>query len=407
MAELDMNAAEAALREYYDGQTVENMGYDTNPLLALMPKDPDAEGKYIPQPVIYETSQGASGNFAVAQSNQTPMQLAEFLLPVSQDYQVVTLDRKTWLASRTKKGAFIDFAHEFVDVAIQGEANRASVQLYRSGSGSIGAINGSGPSTGVITLSNPADVSNFGKGMTLQAAATDGAAPIAALGYVIARNVRAGTITVSATSVNGVAGTPSGWNANYFLLAQGDSNTPFAGLQGWLPSVDPTSSDNFNNVNRYSDSRLFGLYTNGAGEPVEEAVIDSALLIAREKGRPGHLLINYGSYDALSKALGSRRVFVDLTTPGGIKFDGIKITGPTGAIDVIPDRSCPGKAGFMLQMPTWKLYSYNPTPHIFDYMDGTDMLRVANADAIEARVGYYAVAGCKAPGWNGQISFGI
>ena len=44
---------------------------------------------------------------------------------------------------------------------------------------------------------------------------------------------------------------------------------------------------------------------------LDEAIIDAAMFIAREKGKPKHLMLNYGSYAALDKALGARREYVD------------------------------------------------------------------------------------------------
>lgn len=407
MSYLDTTAANAALKEYYDDQKVENLAYDANPTQVMVPKDTSATGKYVPIPVLYEVSQGNSNTFTNAQGNQTPMLLAEFLLTLVPDYSIATLTQQAMLASQDEKGSFIKFARKFVDIAIQASSNRASTSLFRGGTGSRGAIATGGITSGVITLSNPADIVNFGLNQTLQAASTDGGAPRAALGYVIARNVTAGTVTVSATAIGGVAGTPTGWQAADFLLVQGDSNATMKGFSGWLPSTAPSGSDSWYGVNRSGDSRLYGLYYNGAQQPIEEAIIDSALLNAREKGRPGHFITNFGSYAALSKAMGARRTFVNLETDGGIKFRGIKIDGPNGDIDCFADRSCQAATGWLLQMNTWKLYSLNPVPHIFKYGDGLDMLRVANADASEVRVGYYAGLGCDAPGWNSQVSLAV
>lgn len=407
MSYLDMTAANAALKEYYDDQKVENLAYDANPTLVMMPKDTKATGKYVPIPVLYELSQGNSATFSTAQGNQTPMLLAEFLLTLTADYSLATLTQQAMLASQDEKGSFIKFATKFIDVAIQASANRAATSLFRSGTGSRGSIATGGISAGVITLSNPADVVNFGINQTLQAAATDGATPRAALGYVIARNVTAGTITVSATGIGGNAGSPALWAQGDFLLVQGDSNSVFKGLAGWLPSTAPGGSDSFFGVNRSGDTRLYGLYYNGASQPIEEAIIDSALLNAREKGRPGHFITNYGSYAALNKALGARREFVNLETDGGVKFRGVKLIGPNGDIECFADRNCQAATGWLLQMNTWKLYSLNAVPFIFKYGDGMEMLRVANADASETRVGFYAAPGCDAPGWNSQVSLSV
>lgn len=407
MSYLDLTSGNAALREYYDDQKVENLAYDANPTLVLMPKDTMATGKYVPIPVMYEVSQGRSANFSNAQGNQTPGLLAEFLVTLTADYSIASLTQQAMLASQDDKGSFIRFAKKYVDWAIQSSALSAASAQFRSGTGTRGTIATGGITSGVITLSNPADVTQFGINMTLQANQTDGGTPRAALGYVIARNVASGTITVSATGIGGNAGSPSNWAAGDSLLVQGDNNALMKGFVGWLPATAPGGSDSFYNVNRSGDSRLYGLYFNGASEPIEEAVIDAALLNAREKGKPGHFITNFGSYSALSKALGARREFIDLETDGGVKFRGIKIDGPNGAIECFADRNCQAATGFLLQMNTWTLYSLNAVPFIFKYGDGLEMLRIANADASEVRCGYYAATATDAPGWNSQVSLSV
>lgn len=404
-AYLDLPAGNAALKEWYDDQTVENLAYDDNPLLVMVPKKTDATGKVIPIPVVYEVNQGRSSTFANAQGNQTPGLLAEFFITLKPDYDIATLSNQAMLASQDERGSFLDFATLFVDLAIQGAALSAASSLFRSGTGSIGQI--SSILNGVITLTNAADVSQFGINQTLQANSTDGGAPRAALGYVVARNVAGGTITVSNVALGGAAGTPTGWTANDFLLVQGDNNAKLSGLSSWLPSVAPSGTDNFYGVNRSVDSRLYGLYYNGSQQPIEEALIDAAMLVRREKGRPRHFFTNFGSEAALIKALGARREFTDWTGEGEFGFRGVKVQGPAGPIEVFADRNCQAATGYLLQLNTWCLHSLNQVPHIFRYGDQLDMLRLANADASEVRVGAYANLDCRAPGWNSQVSLGV
>lgn len=404
-AYFDLAAGNAALKEWYQDQVVENLAYDDNPFLTMVPKAPDATGKYVPIPVIYEVNQGRSSTFANAQGNQSPGLLAEFMVTLRPDYDVATLSNQAMEASQDQKGAFLDFATMFVDLAIQGAALSAASSMFRSGTGTIGGI--SAIAGGVITLTNAADVSQFGINQTLQAAAVDGGAPRAALGYVIARNVMAGTITVSAVAMGGAAGSPAGWAANDVLLVQGDSNAKLTGLSAWLPATAPLGTDNFYGVNRSVDSRLYGLTYPGAQQPVEEAIIDAALIVRREKGRPRHFFTNYGSEAALIKALGTRREYVDWSGEGEIGFRGVKIQGPAGPIEVFADRNCQAATGYLLQLNTWKLYSLGGVPKIFKYGDGLEMLRLANADASEVRVGDYANLGCRAPGWNSQVQLAV
>lgn len=404
-AYLDIPAANAALKEWYDGQKVEVLAYSKNPTMTMMQKETEATGKVIPIPVVYEVSQGRSSNFSNAQGNQTPMLLAEFFLTLKPDYSVATLTQQAMLASQDDKGGFLKFSKAFVDRAIQSCALSQASAMFRSGTGSIGQI--SSITNGVITLSNPADVSQFGVNMTLQGNQTDGGSPRAALGYVIGRNVTAGQITVSGTALQGSASTPSGWQAADFLLVQGDSNAKLSGFQAWLPTVAPSITDNFYGVNRSPDSRLFGLTYNGVGQPIEEALIDSSLLLQRENGSPDTFITNFGSESALLKALGTRKEFVDWESEdASISFRGVKVQGASGPIEVFADRNCQAQTGYMLQMNTWTLYSLNTVPHIIKYGDGLDMLRLANADASEVRVAAYSNLGCNAPGWNGAVALG-
>lgn len=402
MAFLDLTSANPALKEYYDAQKVQDLSYSNNPYFAMVPKDEDTGGKYYPQPTIFGVSQGRSSTFANAQGNQTAAALAEFLVTRKKDYSIATIDNETLEASQSDKASFMRMATLLIDAAMRSCSISVASSLFRSGTGSIGQISGS-VSTGVITLTNPADVVQFEINQTLQDNASDGgASPRAALGYVIARSVKNGTITVSATGLGGAAGTPASWGANDFLLVQGDNNAKPSGLPAWLPMTDPTASDNFYGVNRSVDYRLFGVNYDGSGQTIEEALIDHSLLLAREGATPETFVTNYGTYAALVKALGTRRQYVDIEGPADIGFRGVTVDGASGPIKCFGDRSCQVQAGFLLQMKTWKLISLGAMPKILRYEDRLEMLRVGNSDAAECRIGGYYNLLTDAPGWNGQ-----
>lgn len=402
MAILDLAAANAALKEYYDGQKVQDLAYRKNPAFALIRKNEEVGGKYYPVPLQYEVNQGRSSTFSNAQGNQSANAYAEFLVTTKHDYDIATIDNQTMKSSMTDKASFIRMSTSMIDGAIRGATISAASSLFRAGTGTIGQISGS-VSTGVITLTNPADVVQFAVNQTLQANATDGGTPRAALGYVIARSIRNGTITVSATSQGGAAGTPSGWSASDYLLVQGDNNAKFSGFAGWLPLTDPTSTDSFYGVNRSVDYRLFGVQYDGSGQPIEEAVIDHSMLLEREGGDVGNLFTNFGSMSALLKALGSRREYEMMEGPAHISFKAVVIDGASGPIKCLADRNCQVRTGYMLQLDTWELISLGAVPEVLRYEDRVTMLRVYNQDAAEARIAYYANLTCNAPGWNGQI----
>jgi hypothetical protein len=405
-ANLDMTAMNAALKEMYDGQVVQNLVYKDNPFFALVKKNTDFVGKYKPIPIIIGTSQGRSAVFATAQANITADSVESFLLTRKKDYAVGRIDNETMEASASDKGAFIRGAKLKVDGAIRNITLSIASALFRSGTGSIGQVNASGLSTGVITLMNPADVVQFEVNMTLACSngTTDGNAVRAAKGYVIAVDRGAGTVTVASSGLGGNAGTPSGWAASEYLSVDGDLNAKCSGLAGWIPSTAPSATA-FYGVVRTSDStRLGGIRYDGSALSVEEALIDASALAAREGANPDTAFVSFASYGALEKALGSKVNYCDLKGPADIGFRGIRINGHKGEIKVIPDRNCQPNRAYLLQMDTWTLEGLGDTPHIIRYADGLEMLRVSNQDAAEVRVAAYYNLACAAPGWNANVS---
>lgn len=401
---LDLTAMNAALKELYDGQVVEELVYTDNPFLAMVKKNTDFGGKYKPLPIITGASQGASATFATAQTNRSAPLIESFFLTRASDYSIGRVSNEVLLASKTDKMAFLEGAKLTIDMAIRTATNSLCAALFRNGTGSIGQI--ASITSGVIVLTDPNSVTQFEVNMVLQQSVTDGSAPVAALGYVIAVDRSAGTVTVSDTSINGTAATPTAWAATHFILRQGDSNLKIKGLAAWLPTTAP-SATTFFAVDRSADTtRLGGVRYDGSAQSIEEALIDSSTLVAREGGHPNVAIVSYASYSALEKALGSRVRYVDLKGPAQIMFRGIEINGANGLIKVFPDRSMIGLRCFLLTMSVWELDSLGDAPMVLTYGDGLEMLRVADDDSAEVRVGYYAQLGCRAPGWNSTVLLG-
>ena len=409
----DLGAANAALKELYDDQKIANLVYKNNPFLAMVPKMEEFGGKYMPIPLIVNTSQGRSGTFSSAQTNQTAATVESFALTRVANYSIAQIDNQTMLASKTDKMAFINGATVVIDGAIRALTNSLATQIFRDGSGAIGAIAvGSSFVTGVVVLSNASDVVNFEVNMTLEARTAGvlatGVTTTGSTVYVVAVNRTAGTITLS-NAMGGTAGSGlSGWTATNgsTLNVVGDYNLGLKGLAAWVPTTSPTSSAFFGVDRSIDPTRLGGVRFNGASESIEEAVIDASLLVAREGGTPDVCIMNFASYAALEKSLGAKAQYISFDGPAKLYYPGILINGAAGQIKVFPDRSCPAKTAYLLQMDTWKLYSLGPAPHIAKYADGLEMLRVYNSDAAELRVVSYANLGCNAPGFNAVVQLG-
>ena len=348
--------------------------------------------------------------------------MASFFVYRVSNYQLVTITNELLEATKDDAGAFVDAAKLNMDTGFRNISNDLALDLFGDGSGRRGQI--SAISTGVITLVNASDVVNFEVGQTLVSYSVSGTTPTIStggnLGYVIAVNRTAGTVTVSATA-GGAAGTPTNWSTTFLNLAvQGDvvfasgslaiSNgnaQKVAGLQAWLPATAPAGGDSFWGVDRSADPvRLAGVRYDGSTQTIEEALVDAAALVAREGGAPDMCFCTFATYAALEKSLGAKVQYVDVKhEEAAIAFAGIRIHAPYGPITVVPDRSCPSQKAYLLSMDTWKLRSLGRVPHVLTYgMEGLEALRVGAADALEIRIGYYANLICNAPGWNCVVS---
>jgi hypothetical protein len=404
MASFDMTAANAGLKELYTQDAVEALLYNKAPFLALVAKDTDFEGENLKVPIIIGDSQGTSAVFTTAQANQTAAVMRAFLLTRTSYYSVATLDRQTMLATRSNMGAFLRASKLVIDRSLHAAKRVLASSIYRSGTGSIGRVSGS-LSSGVITLASPSDVVNFEYNQTLQANATDGGGtPRAALGYVVAVNRSAGTVTVSTT--RGAAGAnPSGWGDGDYLLIEGNNNAMISGLAAWIPTTAPSTSDSFFGVNRSTDpTRLAGQRYDASAMSIEEGLTNALMELGREGGAPDYCFTNFSTYAALQNSLGSKVVYTKLEGPARVVFEGIKFTGPNGTVTVVPDLNCPANRAYLLQLDTWKLGSLLAAPHIVDDLGDGTWLRVANADAGEVRIAQYANLCCHAPGWNSVVT---
>ncbi len=422
------------LKELYtdDSWVMKDLVYAGNPALALLPKDesPDGMGgKSFPVPVIYGAGQGRSATFATAQSNQTAPQLGEFFVTTISNYQLVTIDNRFMEATRNNVSAFMDGATMNVNTGINNITNDLAHDLFNDGSGSRGSYglgSGSIDGSGLITLDSPDSVVQFEIGMSLVSYSVSGTTATISTGghqgYVIAVDPSLGTVTVAATQ-GGSAATPTSWSASFpYLAVEGDVNfasgglasslmLKLAGFGAWIPAAAPGSTDSFFGQNRSTQvTRLAGNRFNGSNETIEEALIDAAALVARNRstaGYPDYCFMNFTSYAALIKTLGSRVQYVDVKHDEiDISFEGIQVITAYGKITVLPDRNCPAQVAFLICMKTWKLRTLGRAPKILIYgsYDSNQGLRVGTADAVEIRIGYYGNLTCNGPVANCYVS---
>ena len=401
---LDMTAFAAALKQYYMDDVVENLVYQDNPLLAMMPKDEKFGGQNMPVPLIYGNPQGRSATFSVAQSGSTSFssKLAQFLMTRVQDYSIATVGNEAIEASKGDDYAFMEAATTEIDGCINTLKRSIATSQYHSGFGEIGQIGSISGST--VTLLNIDDVTNVEVNQVHVFSASLSASGL--------RNSGA-TTTLTVTKVDRVAGvitysaalsTVVGAAANDYIFCSGDrqdSSTParlkLAGLEAWAPAAAPTTGDSFFTVDRSVDpTRLGGVRYNGAGYPVEEVLIEGATRVAREGFAVTHAFMNFRTYGNLLKALGAKVQYIDAKV-GNVGFSGVTVDGPRGRIEVYADQNCPSNRTWALTLRLWKMRSLGKLVRVIE-SDGLQMLRQASADGIEIRYGSYNNMSTSAPG---------
>lgn len=426
----------ATLKELYsdDAWVMRDLVFNRNPALALIDKDETEmglAGKYFPIPVLSDTGAGRSANFGNAQSYQTAPVTQEFNVTRVQNFSLATLTGDFLRASAQSIGAFMPGAELNVKSAFQSIGNDLAHDIFGDGSGTRGSYGlGAGSITsGVITLDSLSQVYQFAVNMALVSFSVSGQTPTqstgAAIGYVIAVDTSAGTVTVSATQ-GGAAGTPSSWSSAFPYLAQiGDVNfisnglnsanmLKVAGFGAWIPSVAPSGSDNFFGVNRStSPTKLAGLRFSGSNESIQDALIDAVNQLAAngsEAGDPDFIFLNPVSYQVLVKQLTSQGVYqmikAKVNEDVSISFKALVLPTANGEIAILQDRNCPSQTAYIITLKTFKLRTLGKCPQFLTYPGFYDQLGipVPGSDAIQLQIGYYGNLTCNAPGANAIVA---
>lgn len=394
-------AFDYALKTLYPDGIVAEV-YKNNPLLALLPKDTEFEGRNMVVDVLYGDTQGRSAGFSNAQTNAlaSSHKGVPFTITRKADYALAYIDRQTMLATKNQSGAVAAALATEMNSAINVLKNSLAHAVWGDGGGNLGQISAIAGST--FTLVNATDTTNFEVGKVLNLSATKSGGAIRAGGTLTVTAVARSTGVVTCSA--GIVATIAGAVVNDYVFTDGDYGAKLAGVQGWIPTADPTGGDSWFGVDRSVDpTKLAGVRFDGSALPIEEAFIQCGARLGLEEGAPKYAFCNFLDFANLETSLGSKKVYEDIEGPYGIGFQGISIRGPLGSIKVLADRNCPRGVAYMLDLDSWCLHSLKEAPHIIKD-DGLDMLRQSTADGFEIRMAYYAQLATNAPGHNARVT---
>jgi hypothetical protein len=392
------------LKRMYSQRRVQNLVYQDNPLLALIPKK-QFRGASEAITVRHVDPMGRSAAFATAQANISPNKGVQFLLTTVADYQLYAMSFEAILAGRGDAATLLST----LDTEVSGSLNNASrslaIQLYGSGSGKVGKIATAGITGEVITLSNANDVTNFEVGQVIVAdTGTEGGAlrDSGDSATIAAVDRSAGTITFATggvASINGLAAAD-----NLYIKGDAQNNgdaVRLSGLEAWNPVTAPSATTFFNVARNVDPDRLGGIRLDISSYNPEEGLVVAMSRVARDGGRPSHLFINYVDARNTQLALGSK-VETQYSTVGDIGFSRIRVMGPKGDVMIHPDQNAPSGVGRLLQLDTWALMHRGELLNIQD-LDGNTKSRQFDADGYEGRISFYGQLACDAPGFNARL----
>lgn len=364
------------------------------PFLAMVARNEKFFGKSLWQALKYGNGNKRSSTFADAQGNTGSTLNVGFTLLRKPDYAVAQLDHESMEASESDEGALVDLFKQEVDAAFKSAVISEAQSLTGDGTGTVGAVGAISGQT--ITLSDINQIVNFEVGQIICAAQDASSAVRTGTGTISGVNRKTGVITYTGTITSLAVGD--------LLSLKGDWKAKPSGFEAWIPRIDPVSGDSFFGVDRSADPmRLAGVRDDYSAKPIEEALVLAATDMNLQGAAVDFSFLNYAKHAELENALGSKVQYVDMVSPIGIPYRGIKINTGKKPITVLADLTIPTGRNFMVQMNTWKLHSLKKSIRLLE-KGGGEMLRLSNADASEVRIGGYKQIGCEAPGYNGNFA---
>lgn len=392
------------LKSRYDQKVFHQLFYRKAPFIGQLDKDEKFGGNNARISLRYGAPQGGSFTFSVAQANVTSSSDVAFLLTRARDFQISGISGEALAAGDGDENTIYNTLRGEMEGSMRNLNRSLQIHSWRNGGGQRAQLNNSSTSTTVGTLKQAADITGFEVQMKVDLSVDDGYNAGGTLGgvraagplTVIALDRTAGTVTFNAN-----ISTLTGASTTDYLFRNGDYSLGPAGVSRWIPATAPTTGDNHFGVDRSVDVvRLAGIRYAGNGGNKEETLIDAAELAGREGAEELTCFINNLDRSDIVKSLGSKALYEPVvSTDGDIGYRALNVEGPDGTIKVFSEVNVPRGSFFLMDMSTWRLKSAKGVPRILDD-DGLKMLREANNDGYQWRMGGYFNYACEAPGYS-------
>lgn len=375
-------------------------------------------GEAVAQPFTLYGHRGDSGDLQSAQNvsaNQKASRKLRWLVPYGTYEGSIRVPHRDIALSRKDKDAAARAMQFDTDLALkQRGANMVRLWFANPGYALTGAVRAH--AAGVISGLTAQEASNFIPGDQIFPSlnngntGTDVLVPGAATGFVVSRDLRAGTVSVSATS-GGAVGAPAGWAAtNYFYFRQGEFLPATGGavdmiapLQAYLPPA-PVATTLFN-VDRSIDSILSGFIPPDASLTGKSISSRIKRTVNEHREQLGYMAEDSELDVAYLNPIDWGRCEEELTThlsrsPAKEAEDGymfIEIQTANGPLKLVSEPQVPRGVCFLLSQND--IVWHTPTGTVAEMVDqdGSIVSRMATSNDLELRPVSYIAAKMSAP----------
>jgi hypothetical protein len=408
------------LKEHYSPGEVENIGFDGNACFALMKKKRQmlVGGKKWIQPVgtslvnrgssTFSTANGASGGgVANNQSNYDAFEVER-----AAHYRVARLDNQTLEASDTGKIDAFEPAIDEVNRCIKAEGNWANFRMYRGRGGWIGRMTNTAFNTTAITVDDPAALWAVSKNDVIRFSSTDGTSGALRAGSLTVASVvhpaPGGTGIINVTA--NIDPTITGPTTNDYIFLDGDFGAAPAGFSDYVPDTAAEAATTLFGFDRSVDNRLGGARVDGRSMSIHELITDMVSVHVSFSGEYASgrktLFAHPFTLGNLSKQIDGKWIIMQAASYEGGKSASIGVRAfqvdMMGVqLNIIPDRMCPVKRTYLIDLEAWTLFHTATFPHFLLEKYGNGVLKPSETlDGWETRVGGYLNSCTKSPQSN-------
>lgn len=390
----------------------ENMAFGGNyaALIGLFKKE-EVSGDAKKVSLKNDLGAGQSATATTAYANATLAGRSAFVVTPFKSYgfSIIPLDQDAF--TKGNDNSVVDLLLDESQTAMDSCKMQVDQALAQSGSGKVGTIvanTGAGPY--VLTLNSKTEVNRVTLNAVYVSKATEFAGALDAGSFTVT-NLSSQSKKITVTAAGGW--TPT--NTHVFGLqgTMAASTTPvvWPGIPGWIPAAAnrPVSSALFFNVDRSTnESKLAGLYLDGTGMGILEGINQLAYSIADVPGaKPDLVVMSFSNLGKIEAQLQTQKRYQEGTVKGAgidVFYKSIRITGPTGDMDIIGSSNWDPTLVAVLDKSTWVLGAPGNKPFVPATASGQPIVEIPGADQAVAQYRAQAIVWCEAPGKNGMLT---